>query len=113
MDNWPKITQDNFYTKANNKSMDKPTKTLDKTTKYFMIDTALIGLLAASGISGVLLWAGVLPKGTAIRILFKFLHRWGGLGLAILATYHFIEHWDWYKKTGRTLLKDDIKQTKN
>lgn len=71
---------------------------MNKTIRNFIIDTTLIGLLAASGISGIALWTGVVPRGTVLRQFFKIVHRWGGLGLAILATYHLILHWDWYMR---------------
>ena len=76
---------------------------MNKVQSNFIVDTILIGLLLASGASGILLWAGVLPKGTAIRVFFKFMHKWGGLGLALLATYHLSLHWDWYVKAWRNV----------
>lgn len=76
---------------------------MDKKSKFFLIDTTLIFLLAASGISGLLLWT-VIPRGTGLRWFFKDIHKWSGIGMAGLAFYHFMLHWDWYKKTGRYLI---------
>jgi membrane protein implicated in regulation of membrane protease activity len=77
---------------------------MDKRKKFFLIDTALIALLAASSISGLLLWS-VIPRGTGgLRWFLKDLHKWSGTGMAGFAFYHLMLHWDWYKKTGRRLI---------
>lgn len=82
---------------------------MNKSTKNFVIDTTLLALLLASGGSGLLLWSGMIPKDTAIRLALKLIHKWGGLGLVVLATYHFTQHWDWYVKTGKGLVKEEDK----
>jgi len=76
---------------------------MDKRNKFFLIDTTLIALLATSSISGLLLWT-VIPRGTGLRWFFRDLHKWSGTGMAGLAAYHFMLHWDWYQKTGRRLI---------
>jgi hypothetical protein len=72
--------------------------------KYFFIDSALISLLAASGISGFLLWA-VIPRRTTTRRFIKDFHMWSGLGLTGLAAYHLILHWEWYVKMANKIIK--------
>jgi len=76
---------------------------MNNKNKFFIVDTTLIGLLAASGISGLLLWTAI-PKGTALRRLIKDIHKWTGMSLAGLAAYHLILHWDWFIKTSRDII---------
>lgn len=71
--------------------------------KYFIIDSALISLLAASGISGFLLWA-VIPRRTTTRRFIKDFHMWSGVGLTVLASYHLILHWEWYIKMVKKII---------
>ncbi len=71
--------------------------------KYFFIDSALISLLAASGISGLLLWA-VIPRRTTTRRFMKEFHMWSGVGLTGLASYHLILHWKWYVKMANKII---------
>lgn len=83
---------------------------MDKRNKFFLIDTSLITLLAASSISGLLLWS-VIPRRTGgLRWFLKDVHKWSGVGMAGLAFYHLILHWDWYKKTGRRLIIENNHQ---
>lgn len=78
---------------------------MKKTTQNFYIDTSLAALLTLSGLSGLLLWF-VFPRGAGggIRWFLKDIHKWAGLGLAGVGTYHLILHWDWLVKTGRNIL---------
>lgn len=76
---------------------------MNRKAKYFLIDSALVGLLAVSGLSGLSLWLFI-PRRTALCRLIKDVHLWSGMGLAGLASYHFIQHLDWYVKTGRSLM---------
>ncbi|NLI12753.1 DUF4405 domain-containing protein [Pelotomaculum propionicicum] len=71
--------------------------------KYFFVDSILIGLLAASGISGFLLWT-LIPRRTTLRRFMKDSHIWSGIGLTILASYHLILHWDWYAKMTKKII---------
>jgi hypothetical protein len=88
---------------------------MKKSNKFFLIDSLLIGLLAASGASGLLLWF-IFPRRAGwhkIRWFFKDIHKWSGLGLAGLGTYHFLLHWDWFINTGRRLISTNNKNLDN
>lgn len=75
-----------------------------KETKFFLVDSALLGLLVPTGISGLLLW--LLPRGVGhgLRWFLHDIHQWTGFGLTVLAVYHLFLHWDWFTGTGSKLL---------
>lgn len=78
---------------------------MKKSSKFFLIDSFLLGLFAANGASGLLLWF-IFPKRAGwykLRSFLRDVHKWSGLGLAGLGTYHLMLHWDWLIKTGRRL----------
>jgi len=81
---------------------------MKKTTKYFFIDSALLGLLAASGITGLFLWFPLRTRLLTRRSL-RNVHGWSGFALGSLAVYHLLLHWSWFVKAGRYLITEGKK----
>ncbi len=79
--------------------------------KYFFIASGLISLLAASGISGFLLWAFI-PRRNIKRRIMKDFHVWSGVGFTVLASYHLILHWEWYVKMAKKIFKGSVVKEK-
>jgi len=74
-------------------------------TKHFFIDTALLILMFITAITGLLVWL-IFPHELEFKEICHFLgevHKWASLGLVALTVYHFVIHWDWYKRILRNL----------
>ena len=74
-------------------------------TKHFVVDTALLILMFVTAITGLFVWL-VLPDEIEFQVIHHLLgeiHKWASLGLVALTVYHFVLHWDWYKRILRNL----------
>jgi hypothetical protein len=74
---------------------------MHKTTRNYLLDSAMgiLGILLA--ISSFLLWV-VFPRGySAARALWVDIHKWGGLALSVLAVVHLALHWKWLMRMTR------------
>lgn len=70
-----------------------------------MIDAILIVLLAASGISGIVIWS-IVPGRNPLRRSVRNFHQWSGLIFLGTAFYHLFIHWNWFIKTGKKIMQN-------
>ena len=103
MENGEPKKNNGSITKKNNDHVIYPRENKKKTGKPFKIDTALISLLTAVGVSGLLL-SSFFPKRIASRQMLKNFHVISGFSFAGLATYHYLLHKDWYIKNIRKIM---------
>jgi len=72
--------------------------------RLFIIDAVLIILLAASGISGIMIWSSIIPRRNPLRRKARDFHLWSGLTFFCAALYHLSVHWGWFLRTGRKII---------
>jgi hypothetical protein len=58
-------------------------------------------------ITGLLVWF-IFPFNTGhdeVSLLLEEIHKYVSITLATVCGYHFMVHWEWYKKTFKNLLR--------
>jgi hypothetical protein len=81
-----------------------------KGTWYYWLDVAMFCLAVLLVLSSFLLWI-VFPRGYhAARALWVDIHKWGGLGLTVLAALHVLLHGKWLLRKTRGYAESLIKR---